>query len=201
MKIIIARHGETLANEDGIIQGQLPGKLNEKGTLQAEKIGKSLKKERIDIILTSGLARAYDTAKLISRYVKAKIIVEDNLKERNFGIFQGKNREEFFAWERSLKNHWKNKPEKGESFEELYNREEEVVKKIEKEYSGKNLLIVAHGDVSRMLIGILTKKNVEESCKIKQSNACINIFENGKFKVLNSTEHLGDLISKNKTEI
>lgn len=201
MRIIIVRHGETTANDKGIIQGQLHGKLNEKGILQAEKIGESLKKERIEIILTSGLARAYDTAKLISRYVKAPIIVEDNLKERNFGIFQGKSREEFFIFERSLQNHWKNKPEEGESFEDLYNREREVIDKIFKDYYSKNILIVAHGDVSRMLIGILTKKDVEESCKIKQANACINVFENGKFKVLNSTEHLGDLISKNKTEI
>ena len=199
--MIIARHGETIANSLGIIQGQLPGKLTEKGIEQAKKIGKFLEKERIDVILTSGLARAYDTAKFISEYVKAPLKVENNLKERNFGVFQGKDREKFFSWERSLKEPWKNKPEKGESFEELYNREKKVINIIFNKYNGKNVLVVTHGDVSRMLIGILEGKNVIGSCRIKQANACINIFDDGKFKVLNSTEHLKDLKSTNRTEI
>ena len=201
MRIIIARHGETESNSLGIIQGQLPGKLTEKGIRQAKKIGKFLEKEKIDIILTSRLRRAYDTAKLISGYVKAPLKVEENLKERNFGVFQGKGREKFFAWERSLKEPWKNKPENGESFEDLYNREKEVIGIILSRYKDKNVLIVTHGDVSRMLIGILEGKNVIGSCRIKQANACINIFDDGKFKVLNSTEHLKDLKSTNRTEI
>ena len=201
MRIIIARHGETIANDMRIIQGQFPGQLNEKGIKQAEKIGKFLEKEKIDIILTSGLRRAYDTAKLISEYVKAPLKIEENLKERNFGVFQGKDRDKFFAWERSLKEPWKNKPENGESFEELYNREKEVIGVISNKYKDKNVLIVTHGDVSRMLIGILEGKNVIGSCRIKQANACINIFEDGKFTTLNSTEHLEDIKSTNGTEI
>ena len=70
MKIIITRHGETIENQEGIIQGHLPGTLSSKGLEQAEKLAERLKKEKLDYIFSSDLARSADTTKIISRYHK-----------------------------------------------------------------------------------------------------------------------------------
>lgn len=201
MRIIIVRHGETEGNLSDLLQGQSDGKLSEKGILQAKRIAEALKNEKIDAIISSPLGRANETAKEIAKFHKVKIKLEDDLKERSFGIFHGTNRTSFFAKERAQKEPWNHRPEKGESFSDLYERAKRFLDKIKKEFHNKNILIISHGDIGRMIIGNLEGKSVEESCKIKQANACINIFENNKSIVFNSTEHLGNLKSENKSEI
>ena len=65
MKLILTRHGETVDNIKGILQGQNPGKLSENGIQQAKQLALRLKNENIDAIYSSDLARAADTAKEI----------------------------------------------------------------------------------------------------------------------------------------
>lgn len=70
MRLIITRHGETLENMEGIVQGHMHGTLSKKGIEQAEKLAKALKDEQIDYIYSSDLKRASDTAREISKFHK-----------------------------------------------------------------------------------------------------------------------------------
>src|SRR3989344_5231524 len=90
MRLILTRHGETIENKMGIIQGHLPGKLSKLGKEQAKKLAKRLKNEKIDFIYSSDLARAADTAKEIAKFhpIIPVEFVED-LRERYLGSFQG----------------------------------------------------------------------------------------------------------------
>ena len=65
MKLYIVRHGETIANEKKIIQGQRPGRLTPQGRKQAEKLGQLLEVVNFDIIYCSDLTRTKDTLKKI----------------------------------------------------------------------------------------------------------------------------------------
>ncbi len=88
MKLIITRHGETEENRTGIVQGHLPGQLSESGIEQAQKLALRLKGEKIDVIYSSDLDRASDTAKEIAkdhpsvpiRFVRDLIDQEKNYK-------------------------------------------------------------------------------------------------------------------------
>ena len=62
MKLILSRHGETLENQQHILQGQLPGTLSPLGIAQAERLAEMLQEETIDNIVSSDLARSYNTA-------------------------------------------------------------------------------------------------------------------------------------------
>ena len=95
MLVTIIRHGETVENETDTIQGQRPGKLSERGVLQANALAEELKSHQFDIILSTDLARGLDTAKIISQYHDAPLITETLLRERTFGIFEGTSREKF----------------------------------------------------------------------------------------------------------
>lgn len=67
MELILSRHGETLENQQHILQGQLPGTLSPLGIAQAEKLAEMLQEETIDNIVSSDLARSYNTAVAVAR--------------------------------------------------------------------------------------------------------------------------------------
>jgi uncharacterized phosphatase len=92
--ICLMRHGETDANKKFIVQGRMDNPLNDFGKEQAKKTGDYLFKnhESFDLIISSPLKRAYDTARIIrDAYGSTKpILINSDLIERNFGDFDGK---------------------------------------------------------------------------------------------------------------
>lgn len=207
MQITIIRHGETKANEDDKLQGQLPGELSERGLSQSHALACKLSKNKFDIIIATDLKRGLTTAKIIAQYHNVPLITDKLLRERCFGILEGTSRTKFYSHERSLPDPYSHRPEKGESFYDLYDRAKLFVDKIKKQYNGKSLLIVSHGDFVRMCLGVFQELSVEKASKLRQANGCINIlrFENNlqwhliKF---NDIQHLKpNLISNNKTDL
>lgn len=87
------RHGETNWNQERRIQGRIDNILNETGKNQAKEVGELLKKEGInwDIIITSPLKRAYETATIIQSILqpKLKVIAIPAFQEREFGKAEG----------------------------------------------------------------------------------------------------------------
>ena len=67
MELILSRHGETLENQQHILQGQLPGTLSPLGIAQAERLAEMLQEETINNIVSSDLARSYNTAVAVAR--------------------------------------------------------------------------------------------------------------------------------------
>ncbi|TKY86165.1 hypothetical protein EX895_004990 [Sporisorium graminicola] len=93
LRVLIVRHGETRENVERIIQGQLDTDLNERGRQQAALTGHFLAPVHIDRIITSPLRRAADTAKAICAHQSSsrpELEYDDRLKERAFGVLQGK---------------------------------------------------------------------------------------------------------------
>ncbi len=89
MKLILTRHGLTIENTEGRVQGQLHGTLNEKGAEQAQKLGHRFKEEPFDIIYSSDLKRAADTAKEIHKHhPTVPIVFTEKLRERDLGYLQ-----------------------------------------------------------------------------------------------------------------
>jgi broad specificity phosphatase PhoE len=86
MKIILVRHGESEANKAGKHQGKgdkwTNTSLTEKGKQQAKKVAERLKKEEIEIIYSSPLKRAKETAESINRNHNLEIIYDKRLKEK-----------------------------------------------------------------------------------------------------------------------
>ena len=95
--------------------------LNETGKKQAEETGKKLLNYDIDVIIASPLKRAKKTAEIIRGNRNIEILLDDGLKERAFGEFEGKTREEFDfneIWNYKLNKHY----ERAESTSELFER-------------------------------------------------------------------------------
>lgn len=93
MTVYAVRHGQTSWNADKKIQGKTDISLNDNGRSQALDIAKRLTSMEIDLIITSPLKRAMETADIIAKYLQieeSKIIVGTRLYERDFGDYEGK---------------------------------------------------------------------------------------------------------------
>ncbi len=95
--LILVRHAETTWNAKRKLQGIARVPLSAIGRAQAQATGKFLAHFPIDIIFTSPLTRAVDTAAAIKKgHPKAKLVTDDLLLERRFGNLEGKMYDEVF---------------------------------------------------------------------------------------------------------
>lgn len=186
MRLILTRHGETIENQENIIQGQTHGTLSPEGISQAEKLALRLKDEKIDYIYSSDLNRALNTAKTIAEFHKnIPLILAKELREWNLGELQGMKRDG-----RDLE------PKQGETKEELFKRGHDFINKIIKKHIDDSVLLVGHNGINKAIIASIIGKTLEQSKDIeRQKNTAVTIFEINKDKkhhihVFNCTKHL-----------
>jgi len=87
LELILVRHGETDSNKRGTYLGWTDVELNSNGIRQACAIRDRLKPVKVDAIYSSPFKRTVKTAEIINENYGLEIIISDNLKERNFGIW------------------------------------------------------------------------------------------------------------------
>src|SRR3989338_7004687 len=159
MRLIIVRHGETEENVKEVMQGQTHGKLTKSGIIQHKKLAKRLKNEKIDLIYSSDLGRTKHLAKEILNYHKVPVHYAKELRERKFGIFEGKSKKYIIKHEKEIGTNWNEfKPKKGESPDDMQIRTEKFYKKIISKYknTNKTILFVTHaGFITHLLLYIL----------------------------------------------
>ena len=88
--IFLVRHGETVDNARQIMQGQTQGCLNEQGRAQAEAVAQRMAKESIDVVVSSDLRRAVQTAEIIAQPHGLSVVTTPLLRERDWGSFTGR---------------------------------------------------------------------------------------------------------------
>lgn len=93
-RLFLARHGESVTNQQKLISGQLDAPLTEKGRNQAQWLCDVLKNETLSVIYTSSLSRTVETARPTAQYHGIGIQTVDDLKEIHFGVLQGKSIDE-----------------------------------------------------------------------------------------------------------
>lgn len=155
MKVFITRHGQTEWNALGKLQGRQDIKLNEVGKEQALTTGEKIKDEKIDIIITSPLKRARETAEIINKQFNVEIVEDDRLMERCYGDFEGITKVELkekkiqYPEINNACNYLKNIDIFNmETIQDLCARIYECLDEITTKYKDENVLIVTHGSAS-----------------------------------------------------
>ena len=181
-EIIAVRHGQTIANKTGRLQGQFDTPLDEVGQLQADAIAARLKKCFFDIVYSSDLERAMVTAgKIIEFHPGKKVIPSKELREWNLGELQGHEYKELIEKYPRIMDAFKNEGETppipgGESVMDFHNRIVTFIDKIAAENIGKRVLIVSHGGAMQRLFlhttGQLKNGNIRPLC----DNASLSVF-------------------------
>ena len=147
MKLYVIRHGQTNYNKQGKYNGQYDEDINETGIKQAEEAKKIVQNLDIDIIFCSPLLRTRHTCEIINAN-QIPVIYDERLKERDCGIYTGKEVGSFY--DTDYWNYFSSKKVEGlETIQELFARVQEFLEEIKSKYPNKNILIVTHGGVAR----------------------------------------------------
>ncbi|MCD4761633.1 histidine phosphatase family protein [bacterium] len=195
MRLIVTRHGQTEENKKKIFQGHLPGKLSELGIEQAQKLALRLKNEKIDVIFSSDLARASDTAKEIAKYHKGvPLIFVEELREKDLGKFTGKSWSKIGNFDELIND------DTGSNGVETRKNVELRVKKlfdsVFSKYRNSDVLFVGHNGTNKILMRlIMNEANLNHENLEDQHNTAVNIFQikedkNHKIHVFNCKKHL-----------
>lgn len=193
-KIIIVRHAECLGNVENKLSGITDFDLTPLGIKQIEKVSKRLKRENIDIIYTSPLKRAYQTAKGIAKESNIKeLIIDKNLIEINYGECDGMNWNDIDTKYPRVRGEWKEKNHYPigipgqEPYVDLQNRITNEIEKIINKNIGKTICIVSHGIAIGSFMCYVHKlpfECVNELPTISNTGIEILEYENGKFNII-----------------
>ncbi|MBE6618560.1 MAG: histidine phosphatase family protein [Ruminococcaceae bacterium] len=206
-RLLIIRHGQSMANVEEVFAGHFDSPPSELGLLQAKKTAEYVcSTYKIDKVYTSDLKRAYAVGRAVCDIIGGDPIPDENLREISAGLWEGKRFEELFESFEMYRETWLHDIGKvtcdgGESVAHLQERFVSALKRISEENDGKTVVIATHATPIRSLRCYCAEKPIEEMKNIRWvTNASVSVFEceNGKFAEILAgyDEHLGELVTR-----
>jgi broad specificity phosphatase PhoE len=138
--LLLVRHGETDWNAAGRLQGHTDRPLNEYGRRQARELADRLARDGIEAVYASDLARARETAEIIGARLGLDVVVDADLREKNWGSWEG-----LTSGERAHVEF------EGESTEAHRERVLRAVHRIVEAHPGERVAVVTHGGSLRRI--------------------------------------------------
>ncbi|WP_300598256.1 histidine phosphatase family protein [Niabella sp.] len=182
LKVILLRHGETAYNADGNRYcGRTDIGLTEKGTAQAGKVFEALKDVTVDAVYSSPLQRACKTAAIASG--NQAVVTDERLIEADFGLWEGKTKEEFNAEDPSLWDAWMNDPEAaraggtGETGGEIVRRVNDFFEELHRKHNGQLVMVVAHNGINRLYLASKLGMPLSNYRRFDMENSAVSYFE------------------------
>ncbi|HEY2627611.1 MAG TPA: histidine phosphatase family protein [Usitatibacter sp.] len=198
-RVVVVRHGQTHWNVAARIQGHGDSGLTEEGISQAEAIGARLVNEPCDILISSDLGRAHETAKRISSRNGQPVHLDPRLRERAFGAGEGMSYAELDrAYPGAFLRTGTVDPDLcvpgGESRRQFHTRVRDAFEDIVARHAGRNVIVVAHGGVLTSLYRHIHGIPIETAHPIAISNASYNRMQHDagrwSIEVWSDTTHL-----------
>ncbi len=203
--VYLVRHGQTAWNKEEIFRGRTDVPLDETGQKQAALAGQYFREMEIHAIYSSPLARARETAQAIARILNLKVEPLEAMIDMSFGKWEGHAHQEIRKIDSETYRQWVESPHLaklpgGESLDDVSTRSMAALEELVRNHVGKNLVLVSHRVICKVLIcGILGLDN-SHFWQISQDATAINLiqYRNGKYilSLMNETCHLKPLKEK-----
>lgn len=183
-EFVLVRHGETDWNLAGRLQGSQDIPLNAAGISQARSLASLLCAEPWDVVITSPLQRAFETAEQIVDplgFDTSDIIIDPRLRERHYGAAEG-----LLLAER--RSRWPDDiwPD-AETPETMDARTGPAMQELADRYAGKRLVLVAHGSWIRSALRVISNHDPEIVEVVIPNASCSWVSHDGE------EWHLGEL--------
>jgi len=202
-RLVLVRHGETLANRDFRYIGVKDEPLSPLGQAQALQLAQALVVFPLAVVYSSPLQRAYRTAIPIAQEQALEVQQRDALRECDFGTWEGLSRAEVLArspedtqhvqkWERDTEV----APPAGESFAAMQKRVCAVVEQLSTEHPDQTIALVSHVGPIKVLLCAALGTNLAASSRIFLDPATISVIDwqdlsRATVRLVNSHAHLG----------
>lgn len=200
MQLYLTRHGQTEWNVEGRMQGWMDSPLTRHGIENAALLGERLKGVELDALFSSPSGRARKTADIVRGNRALDIIEDGDLREMNFGCWEGRKHEDLqrhypeahaACWE---KPHLY-RPVDGESYSAVQERAVRAVSRIVSNPLYKAVLIVTHAITLKTILAYFEGRPLErlwEPPYMHDTGLSLIAFESGKHSILlhGDTAHL-----------
>ena len=167
VRILLARHGETVYNVEGRWQGQSDSPLTDRGRAQARELARALAQERVAAIYTSDLGRAYSTAAIVAASHGMEVTRDERLREVHVGAWSGLGRHEIdHAFPGGL-HQWATTPSRyvipgGEAIHQAEQRALAFFADRMPEHEGETIVVISHGALCQVILVNAMGRSVED---------------------------------------
>ena len=200
MRLLLARHGESMWNAERRFQGSTDVPLSARGRAQAQALTRGLRPYRVRAAYASPFRRARETAELALQGTGVPVVVLDELRELSLGQWEGCTVEEirardgdpYVAWLRAPHDC---PPPDSEPLPVVSERVRAAVDRIAAAHpNGDDVLVVAHGGVISVYACHLLGCSFNSLWRLRVDNASLTVVRPPRLVSLNETGHLaGDL--------
>jgi broad specificity phosphatase PhoE len=193
-RLFLVRHGQTVHNVAGITQGWNDSDLSDVGKMQVRRLAQRIAQYEPTALYSSPLGRAISTAEAIRETTGLEIVTIDDLREMNYGGWEGKSfldvrREDEEIYRRWIVDEDCACPAGGESHADVRRRMERAFGSID----STRPIVVTHGNAIRVGATALLNVPVMTALQFAQDNAALNVFvrrgERWILKYWNDTTH------------
>ncbi|MCM8782010.1 MAG: histidine phosphatase family protein [Candidatus Omnitrophica bacterium] len=182
MNLYIIRHGESTWNSKNRIQGNSNPPLSRLGMVQAKLLAKRFRKIKIDKIYSSPFLRSLQTAQIIAKVLKLKVVKRGALKEVGLGEWEGKSPDEIDRLYDNNYQRWlrygptKIKIPGAENIASFRKRVKRVFYDIIKENKDRDILVVTHGGVIAAFLAHLLDADFDKLIlALHLPNTCVTL--------------------------
>lgn len=189
-KLGFIRHGSTAWNKERRAQGSSNIPLDQDGIRDAESLADRIKNEDWDVIYSSDLVRAMQTAEIVARNLQVgEVFLDSRLQEVNGGQIEGTTESERInKWGEN----WRDLDLGIESREMVIKRALSFIEEVTEKHKDQNVLVVSHGSYIRHVLGELVKDLKMEDHLENTSVSTVKVREGlWECELYNCTKHLG----------
>jgi alpha-ribazole phosphatase len=210
MRLVVARHGATTNNLERRYTGQSDAPLSPLGARQAEALAAALADERFDLIVSSDLRRARQTAEPVARRHDAPLRLDADLREVAMGDWEGRTDAELASDYPDQLARWHEDPltfapPGGETVEQLRDRAARALERCRADHGDGSVLWVTHGGLIGVLLCHLLQIPLTHRWQFRRDNCAVTEFDVGAdyaiLMRLNDTCHLRDLPAAERSQV
>ncbi|GAB6180746.1 alpha-ribazole phosphatase [Desulfotomaculum defluvii] len=177
-KLYLVRHGETEWNAIGKFQGHSDVPLSDLGRQQAKKLALRLGSTKIDAFYSSDLSRAMETAAIIAKEHNSQVSYLPDLREINFGKWEGLTFDEISQNYGQLSTRWRANPvgtqiPNGEKLQDVAVRCQRAIDEIINVHAGETVLVATHGGVIRVIVANVLGCDLNNFWKLRLDNVSL----------------------------
>ncbi|KAK5672294.1 hypothetical protein QVD99_001398 [Batrachochytrium dendrobatidis] len=200
-RIFLCRHGETEPNARGVLQGSgIDEYLNAMGVEQAQHLRDCLASVKVDLIISSALKRARQTAEIVKeKHPDIQLLEVSELAEISWGKWDGQIEADL----RILLNRWINgdfhaMAPHGESPFQVEARAVPAFYNLMLNRPETNIVFVVHGRLLRIMLSSILFQNLNHMNDFTHHNTCINLID---VSIESDLNHIGDKINIDLTKL
>ena len=193
----LLRHTETVWNRERRIQGQKDSPLTANGTATARRLGVRLAARSWDRIVTSDLARAVQTGRLINETLKLPSASMASLEEMDWGEWTGLTLAQIRAADPERlalleADFWNHGPPGGETRGQLFARIRDALLAMARRHRHERILVVVHGGVLKALFQGLADSATGQAAQRPVSGYLHRFTSDGRILLLGDAEWMGE---------